>query len=148
MDLKEIKYLLGKIPDFTVSNVTEDEECKEYCGYSVESNNLRVKFRKAKVTPKKTGQFVTLWKRNANKQTEPFDILDDFDFYMILVAQDDKLGYFLFPKDTLGERQILTVANKPGKRGFRVYPIWDTANSAQAKKTKNWQIAYFTLLQK
>lgn len=106
-------------------------------------NQLNLKFRKAKITPKKVGQFVTLWRRNANKQTEPFNETDNFDFYIITVDEEGKFGFFIFPKSVLIERQILTTSQKEGKRGFRVYPDWTKTENKQAEETQIWQTKYF-----
>ncbi|HIY75058.1 MAG TPA: MepB family protein [Candidatus Sphingobacterium stercorigallinarum] len=57
---------------------------------------------------KEIGQFVTLWKRNSQNKTEPFDIRDSFDFYVITTQQKDRFGLFLFPKHVLVENHILT----------------------------------------
>jgi hypothetical protein len=32
---------------------------------------------------------------------------------------------------------------KAGKRGFRVYPIWDKPDNKQAEKTQKWQVKHF-----
>ena len=83
---------------FAISNIEKDAECEEYLGFNFNINHLSVKFRKAKITPKKVGQFVTLWKRNTSKQTDPFDENDLFDFYIIATEDDKKNGYFIFSK--------------------------------------------------
>jgi len=49
----------------------------------------------------------------------------------------------VFPKSVLIEKGILSTSKKDGKRGFRVYPIWDKTISQQAVKTQNWQLNYF-----
>lgn len=41
------------------------------------------------------------------------------------------------------EHQILSDQTREGKRGIRVYPIWDETTSKQAEKTQEWQIKYF-----
>ncbi|MNU89782.1 MepB protein [compost metagenome] len=127
----------------TIGNITQDQECEAYSGVNFQLNERTVKFRKAKITPKKTGQFVTLWKRNSNGQTEPFSITEPIDFYIIAVERDQNLGFFLFPKAVLAEKRILTENGKEGKRGFRVYPAWDIPENKQAEKTKSWQISFF-----
>lgn len=124
-ELKFIQDTLFHIAKLSVADITEDEECKEYDGYNFHLGALKIKYRKAKVTPKKTGQFVTLWKRDAKKQTEPFHIDDGFDWYMIITPDNDKLGFFFFPKHVLAQNQILSVDGNVGKRGFRLYPDWD-----------------------
>ncbi|WP_267402639.1 MULTISPECIES: MepB family protein [unclassified Chryseobacterium] len=123
-----------------ISDITKDLECDEYFGYHFKLDQFNIKFRKAKVTPKKIGQFVTLWKRNPEtKETEPFQYNDDFDFYIIYTEHENHQGFFLFSKKALIQHQILTTESKEGKRGFRVYPDWDIPVNKQAIKTQNWQ---------
>lgn len=143
--IKELEHIerLIQYNRQTITNITKDQECEEYLGYNFRVGRLNIKFRKAKITPKKTGQFVTLWKRNIEKQTVPFDVNDNFDFYIIATAQDDRFGIYLFPKTVLGEKQILTKEQKEGKRGFRIYPDWAKTTSVQAEKAKSWQTKYF-----
>mgnify|MGYP003574926877 CR=1 FL=1 len=126
-----------------ISNVQADLECEEYFGYNFQLNKTNIKFRKAKITPKKIGQFVTLWRRNANGITEPFNFKDDFEFYIIYVERDEQKGFFFFSKQVLAEKQILINGTKDGKRGFRVYPSWDAPENKQAEKTQVWQSEFF-----
>lgn len=125
-----------------IYNLEEDQECKEYLGFNFTIGSLNYKFRKAKITPKKSGQFVTLWKRNQNGHTEPFHYSDPFDFYIIFTSDNYKNGLFIFPKAVLDENKILS-NNHVGKRGFRIYSNWDTTSNAQAFKTQKWQSPYF-----
>ena len=127
-----------------ISHLQPDSECEDYFGHQFQLNHFNIKFRKAKITPKKIGQFVTLWKRNPiSKQTEPFTSEDPFDFYIIFCEQDEKSGFFFFPKNILSQKQILTTSSKEGKRGFRVYPKWDFTENKQALKTQSWQKDFF-----
>ena len=141
--LSRIENTILNINRLKISDIINDRECEEYSGCSFRLNKQKIKFRKAKITPKKTGQFVTLWKRNNKKQTEPFSLDDGFDFYMIATEQQHRFGFFLFPKYVLGEKQILATNNNEGKRGFRVYTDWDNPQSKQAEQTKTWQAGYF-----
>ncbi len=142
-EIVRIENSLLKVYELKISDLTEDHECEEYSGFNFQINNRRVKFRKAKITPKKTGLFVTLWKRNSEGDTIPFHVDDDFDFYIIAAEQDQNFGFFLFPKAVLSEKQILTNDSKEGKRGCRVYPNWCIPENKQAQKTKMWQTKYF-----
>ncbi len=83
-ELKQIENLVLKAREYKIQHLIEDKECKEYFGYNFQLNQLKIKFRKEKITPKKAGQFVTLWKRNAEQQTEPFGVRDEFDFLLYL----------------------------------------------------------------
>ena len=82
-------------------------------------------------------------KRNVRNQTEPFNIKDDFDFYIIATTESDKFGFFVFPKHILDREHILTNNAHGGKRGFRVYPPWDIPANKMAEKAKAWQAEYF-----
>ncbi len=143
IELNQIQELLFKPCGLSILNLTKDIECEEYNGYNLKTTTTSIKYRKAKVTPKKNGQFVTLWKRNKNGITEPFTINDPFDFYLIVTKTDEELGCFIFPKKILAAQHILSAAEKEGKRGFRIYPAWDIPSSKQAEKTKLWQNKYF-----
>ncbi len=141
--LKRFENEISKIIKHKIINVTQDKECEEYFGFNFQLDKLNIKFRKAKITPKRVGQFVTLWKRNAEKQTEPFDEKDNFDFYVIVTEQEEKYGFFIFSKSILSEKRILTTNKKGGKRGFRIYPDWTNTENKQAAKTQSWQTNYF-----
>ena len=125
------------------SELLAESESAEYLASRVVINNLSVIFRAAKITPKKTGQFVTLWKRNSSGITEPFHYDDAFDLIIISVRNGDELGQFVLPKSVLLEKGIISGSQKEGKRGIRVYPAWDKPTNAQAAKTQKWQLDYF-----
>ncbi|WP_291066256.1 MULTISPECIES: MepB family protein [unclassified Empedobacter] len=141
--IQQFEYFVLKAMNLSISTLEKDAECDEYVGYNFEVKELSFKFRKAKITPKKVGQFVTLWKRNAAKHTESFNENDVFDYYIIATEEDSKLGFYIFPTSILIEKHILTSIKKDGKRGFRVYPNWVKPENKQAQKTQNWQQDYF-----
>ncbi|WP_194299403.1 MULTISPECIES: MepB family protein [Chryseobacterium] len=143
MNLKNIDEQLFQPLRLSCSNLEEDSECREYSGFNFTVNNWNIKFRISKITPTKTGQFVTLWKRNEKGQTAPFCITDDIDFYLIASFNDRLSGIFIFPKQILLEKGVLSDGKKIGKRGIRVYPTWDKTESQQAQKTQDWQTQYF-----
>lgn len=123
-----------------IKNFVEDAEGKDYCSCSFEVNQKTYLGRQSKITPKKKGEFVTLWKR-VNGQTHPFEKIDTIDYVFIL--NHNKTGYFLFPKVVLLERDILKSNSKNGKRGFRLYFPDDTNLNKPATKTQNWQKEYY-----
>lgn len=72
-ELEQLQNSIFSKLNLIISRLQPDSECEEYFGHSFQLNQFSIKFRKAKITPKKIGQFVTLWKRNPeSKQTEPF----------------------------------------------------------------------------
>lgn len=115
------------------------------CGFSL--NGKKIRFRSANLTPKKLGQFVTLWKRNETGSTAPLDSADPFDGIMVSARKADAFGLFIFPKSILSEHTVISTREQGGKRGFRVYPPWDSLVSRQAIKTQSWQSDYFVELQ-
>lgn len=141
--LSQIQDVVFKAFNASISEIKTDLECADYSGYNFNINDSKIKFRKAKITPTKDGQFVTLWNRNASGKTEPFNITHDFDFYIIAAEQHKNNGFFIFPKQVLAQHKILTVGDQPGKRGFRVYTNWDRPKNKQAEKSKGWQTQYF-----
>lgn len=126
-----------------MQNFIKDNESKSYKGCSYEVNGVKIIERTAKITPTKIGQFVTCWKRNSAGNTEPHKASDNFDFFYIKVRNNEKKGVFKFPKEALIQNGIISTEKKDGKRGFRVYPIWDKPTSKQAIKTQIWQLEYF-----
>lgn len=131
--------------NFEISNYSIESESQEYAASRFELNGRKIRYRNAKVTPKKIGQFVTYWKRNSNGITEPLQETDEIDFYVITACFNNQFGQFVFPKSILIKKGIISSETKQGKRGFRVYPIWDKVTSKQAKKTQDWQLKYFYL---
>jgi len=128
-------------------DVQAEAESQEYGALSFQINGLSVRFRTAKITPTKVGQFVTLWKRIGNGPIMPFDIADHIDFFMVTVRQANDFGLFLFPKTVLLAKDIISQNGKGGKRAIRVYPSWDITESKQARTTQAWQLRYFLHIQ-
>lgn len=142
-ELRHIEDLILRTNGLQITGITEDQDCEAYEGCSFRMGDWNIKYRKAKITPKKAGHFVTLWKRNSEGQTAPFSMADGFDFYIIAAEWQKQCGFFLFPQHVLSEKQILTANQKEGKRGFRVYTGWDITPNKQAERTKAWQTKYF-----
>ena len=128
---------------FDYSSPLIEEESSEYGACTFTLNSLSIRFRVAKITPIKIGQFVTLWKRIGKSPIQPFDLSDPIDFFVISVKQENFLGQFVFPKLMLYEKGTVSKNGKGGKRAIRVYPPWDNVISSQAKKTQKWQLEYF-----
>ena len=84
--------------NFYISNLNIEAESQDYGAFRFVLNGKKIIFREAKITPTKTGQFVTLWKRNLENKIQPFAENDDFDFVVISTKTDANLGQFVFPK--------------------------------------------------
>jgi hypothetical protein len=143
MSLHLMQELVYRPNNLALSDLVVEKEGKEYDASRFTINEKQIIYRRAKITPKKMGQFVTFWKRNANKITEPFSEDESFDYYVIFVQSEQGIGSFVFPKSVLIEKGIVSTHFKEGKRGFRVYLPWDLAPNKQAVKTQKWQVPYF-----
>lgn len=141
--LHNAKTLVYDKCGFDFGELIAEDESQEYGACTFRLNGLKIKFRVSKITPTKTGQFVTIWKRNKEGITQPFDLTDEIDFVIISSQNGDDFGQFIFPKSVLLDKRIMTGNIKEGKRGIRVYPPWDTVTNKQAEKTQLWQTKYF-----
>lgn len=128
---------------FESSPVIVEPESAEYGACSFKLNGLAVRFRVAKITPTKTGQFVTLWKRNGAGPIEPYQAADEIDLFLVSTRTAHHFGQFVFPKLALIKHGIISNNGKEGKRAIRVYPPWDVTTNKQAMKTQKWQLEYF-----
>ncbi len=142
-NLKQIKAEIYDRCNLEVSNFKIEVESKEYDACQFELNSRNILCRKAKITPKKAGQFVTFWKRNKGGSIEPFDESDQIDFYVVNVKTENEFGQFVFPKSVLIKKGIISTDTKEGKRAFRVYPCWDITKNKQAQRNQKWQLNYF-----
>lgn len=142
-DFIEAQKLVYEPLGFVIEHVEPEKESGEYGAAELQMNHRRMKFRVAKVTPKKIGQFVTLWKREGRGPIQPFDVQDPFDLFVISVRNCGRFGQFVFPKELLCKKKILSKDGKGGKRAIRVYPPWDIPNNQQAIETQKWQLPYF-----
>jgi hypothetical protein len=142
-DLHKAKEKVYDACAFEFSNLQWETESQEYGACTFELHGSKILYRNAKITPTKNGQFVSIWKRNKNGITKPFDIQDKIDFIIITARSGDHFGQFIFPKSVLANKEIITQKGKIGKRGIRIYPPWEIPNSKQAERTQNWQLNYF-----
>lgn len=128
---------------FELTEPIAEIESTEYGACHFKLNGNEIQFRVSKITPTKTGQFVTIWQRDQHGITQPFNETDELDFIIISSRSGDSLGQFIFSKALLVEKGIITTKDKEGKRGIRVYPPWDKPANKQAEKTQSWQTKYF-----
>ena len=142
-DLLAAKALVYDPSGFSCSAPVPEAESAEYaaCAFMVDGRSVR--FRVAKTTPTKVGQFVTVWQRSEEGPIRPFDADDGVDLFVISSRDGDGFGQFVFPREVLCERGIVSRSGSGGKRGFRVYPPWATTTNRQARSTQAWQVNHF-----
>ena len=147
-DLQLAEKLLYSKCGFQLQHLVWNPESTNYGACSFELNNYKIQYRVANITPTKIGQFVTIWKRNKEGITAPFDVADLLDFMIISVRDSENFGQFIFPKSVLIAKGIVSQNEKGGKRGIRVYAPWDKPENKQAIKTQAWQVNYFVEIKK
>ena len=142
-DLLILKELVFDRFGFESTPAVPEAESAEYGACSFKLNGLALRFRTAKITPTKTGQFVTLWKRKGTGPIEPYQSSDEIDLFLVTTRKGERFGHFVFPKSALIKHGILSNNGKEGKRAIRVYPPWDETTNQQAQKTQQWQLEFF-----
>ncbi|MBS4163730.1 hypothetical protein PRO82_001034 [Candidatus Protochlamydia amoebophila] len=66
-----------------MENLQLEQESVDYGAANFEINQCRIKFRIGKITPTKTGQFVTFWKRSSKGLVLPYAFNDPFDLFVV-----------------------------------------------------------------
>ncbi|MCL9659485.1 MepB family protein [Paenibacillus hunanensis] len=127
-----------------IQHVQEEVQNAEYGAGVFVLDSISVRFRVAKITPNKIGQFVVFWEKDMNNKNQAFSYKKATDVLVInTFADDHKVGQFVFPKEVLLQKNILRTASTNGKMAIRVYPAWDQPVSKQALATQKWQLEYF-----
>lgn len=142
-DFKQVEISLYSKSQLVYSPPISENEGADYGAGICTINNLKTVLRSSKITPKKIGQFVTLWKRDNQGVTTPYSQSDHIDLVIINSRKGNLFGQFIFPMSILIKHKILSSHTSKGKRGFRVYPPWDKAINNQAVKTQSWQLEFF-----
>lgn len=144
--LSPFKELIYTPCNWVITAFKKEQESQDYAACRFTLNGLNIVCRTAKITPTKTGQFVTLWKRIAGGPIQPFEVDDDLELFIVNVEREGHRGQFIFTKEVLSKKGVVTENSKEGKRAMRVYPPWDSPTSKQAQKTQAWQLAFFIRL--
>jgi hypothetical protein len=143
LELNALQSTVFNPCELVITQIYPEKESAEYSAYTFNLGDFKIKFRTAKTTPTKIGQFVTFWKRSDKGPIAPFHIDDAIDFFLVHAKTENRSGLFIFPKKILYQQGILSDNTKEGKRAIRVYPPLDKAVNKQAIKTQAWQLHYF-----
>ncbi|WP_267740531.1 MepB family protein [Myroides injenensis] len=138
--------LFGTEQEVVFCDYKEFSEINDYKACEFSLGDKRIIYREAKITPKKVGLFVAIWKRNALGVTQPYEETDCFDYIVIKVEENGKKGLFVFSKEKLVKLEMINTMLKEGKRGVRVYPSWVLPQNKQALATQKKQISSFYIL--
>ncbi|MFI7355310.1 MepB family protein [Streptomyces avidinii] len=142
-DLAAAKALVYDPCGFTCSQPVPEAESAEYAAHAFTLDGRSVRFRAARTTPTKVGQFVTVWKRSPGGPIQPFDAADPVDLFVIGTRDGDHAGQFVLPMEALRRHGVVSTDGCGGKRAFRVYPPWVTTTNRQAGSAQAWQLDHF-----
>jgi len=142
-DLYILQKTVYEPAGLTITDIAQDAEGHDYSAATFSINETRIIFRRGKITPKKVGFFVTLWKREGGESIEPYSTQDPFDCVIISVRNGERLGQFIFPVAVLSEQEVISSDAGEGKLALRVYAPWDAPENELAQKTQQWQARYF-----
>lgn len=141
--LKLIEELARSLKLSEIEQLTLEAQNIEYEGMSFYLNNVQFRSRLAKLTSKKTGYFVVFWEKDAENKNQPYYFENSPEKLIVSIIDNNFRGQFVFPKTVLLKQGVLKGVNSKGKMGIRVYPSWTGNLNNSAKKTQQWQSAYF-----
>ncbi|UNK16189.1 MepB family protein [Paenibacillus sp. N3/727] len=132
-------------PNYLIlKSIQEENQNSDYGAGTFHLNSKSVRFRVAKITPNKVGQFVAFWEKDENNKNQPFTYEKAPDLLVINTSMsNNQLGQFIFPKEILAKQNIFKTSTTRGKMAIRIYPSWDNPTSKQAISTQKWQSPYF-----
>ena len=122
--------------------VTPEAQNSDYESGVAQIDDEAWHIRTARNTPTKPGAFVAFWQRDSDGTTMPFGGDDLSSGLLVFVEQQGRRGVFRFTREHLA-RLGITSGRRPGKRGFRVYPIWCAELNSQAMTTQRAQAPAF-----
>lgn len=142
--LTYVNQMIYEPNDLTVESIQEEKQNSAYGAGTFQLSSRTVRFRVAKITPAKAGQFVAFWEKDENNKNQPYSYEEAPDLLVITTfTNHEEFGQFIFPKEILFKQNILKSTLTKGKMAIRVYPEWDKPTSKQAMETQKWQLPYF-----
>ncbi|RCW77463.1 MepB family protein [Saliterribacillus persicus] len=142
--LAYVNEIFYKPNHLNLNEIREEPQNSAYGAGIFQLGSKSVRFRVAKITPNKIGQFVAFWEKDENNKNQAFSYKDAPDLLVINTFTDNEdFGQFIFPKEILRKQNILKTETSKGKMAIRVYPDWETPTSKQAIATQTWQLPYF-----
>ncbi|WP_312472250.1 MepB family protein [Neobacillus sp.] len=142
--LTHVNKVIYEPNHLTLKSIQEENQNSDYGAGTFQLNSRSVRFRVAKITPNKVGQFVAFWEKDENNKNQAFSYEKAPELLVINTSMsNNQFGQFIFPKEILAKRNILKTSITKGKMAIRIYPSWDNPTSKQAITTQKWQLPYF-----
>lgn len=101
-DFLTVQNCIDNALGITCLDIHVESESREYNALNFRLNDSFITFRSAKITPTKSGQFVTLWKRIESGLIAPYDSADSIGFCIVTARTNNYSGFFIFPKSVTG----------------------------------------------
>lgn len=141
--VRQTNQILNELGFSEVNDVEIEPLNIEYesCLFYIDQKKYRS--RRAKKTPNKKGYFTVFWIKDDNNKNRPYNWEETPGKIIITFIDEDKKGQFIFPKEVLAERNIITTDDKKGKMALRVYPPFENSLNKTAEQTQKWQSDYF-----
>ncbi|EZP58360.1 MepB family protein [Exiguobacterium sp. RIT341] len=113
----------------TPHDIREETQNGAYGAGRFCSGETSIRFRVAKATPTKLGQFVVIWDKDEQNKNQPFSEDTATDLVVVNTFNDsNRFGQFVFPKGVLKQHKILKTGTIKGKVAMRIYPSWAGIN--------------------
>lgn len=144
--MESLDYLIKIFAEISQSSLEQlqvEKQNEEYEGATFSIRKQTFRSRKAKRTPKKAGYFVVFWEKDDQNNNQPYDATMAPDKLVITVLDQEKKGQFIFPKEILIKKGILSHGKTTGKMALRVYPDWIDGLNPTAAATQRWQAPFF-----
>lgn len=141
--LPYIENLIHLLGNYKIEELKNEPLNIDYEGTHFVINDYSFRSRLAKLTPKKKGYFVVFWKKDTAGKNQPYSFDDSPDKVIVSIIDHNFTGQFIFPKNILLRKGILSSETNNGKMAIRVYPTWVKELNSTATKTQNWQKEYF-----
>lgn len=100
--LRYMNQTIYEPKQITVESIQEEKQNAEYGAGVFRLSSKTVRFRVAKITPTKIGQFVAFWEKDNNNKNRPFLFEEAPELLVVTTFKNNnEFGQFVFPKDIL-----------------------------------------------
>lgn len=127
----------------TIHDIQEEAQNSEYGAGMFQLNSTSVRFRVAKITPNKIGQFVAFWEKDGDGKNQAFSYEKAADLLVInTFASNHHFGQFVFPKEVLVSKISLKqpLQKEKWQLEFTLNGKIPLANKLSKHKNGSWHI--------
>ncbi|WP_347320365.1 MepB family protein [Rossellomorea sp. RS05] len=100
--------------------IAMEDQNQEYEGFVLTLDDRTYRSRLARKTPRKNGYFTVFWRKGDDDRNRPYTLEECTDRLIITVLDQGKKGQFVFPKEVMALKGIVTTGSSKGKMAMRV----------------------------